>query len=189
MGGRSKGWWVGFGALLMGCTPTPPEVVDVYDGKGGSGSGSGGAGSSDGLSATSGPVATGSAGSGSGPGVDGSTSGPVDPSSTTDDPPAGSTGPGSTGEAAESSSGDPIPLTCDEIFSGATGYHLCEFDDESCSFSVTTGGQSCTTICGTYGQTCLGALDNPAPPAYCTVEGSYDCGGTSKGTTICICSR
>ena len=94
-----------------------------------------------------------------------------------------------TGEAAESSSGDPIPLTCDEIFSGATGYHLCEFDDESCSFSVTTGGQSCTTICGTYGQTCLGALDNPAPPAYCTVEGSYDCGGTSKGTTICICSR
>ncbi len=145
-----------------------------------------------------GPIAEGSAGSGTsggpGPGTtttspppDGSTTEPADESTTTDEPPSDSSS-STTGRPSGSSSGGEVLLTCDQIFDTATDYLLCDSDDTSCSFSVTTGNQSCDTICMSFGETCLGANDNPGG-ASCTIQGPYGCGDTSKGTTICICSR
>lgn len=185
--------------LLWACTPTPAEVVEVFDGDSSSGSATTNVTATGQVTVTStdtGPVAEGSADSGTGPGstgpvLDGTSTGPVDPS-TTGEPPGGSTDSGSTGNpvGGSSSSGDPPQPSCDEVFGMASGYFLCNSDDSSCSFNVSTGGNSCNTICGSFGETCLGAQDNPgAGGDVCFVQGPYDCASTSKSTTICICSR
>jgi len=197
------GCWLVVG-LLLGCGLDPSEVMEVYQGQGSSsGSGSGESSSSGGTSAGTGPIADGTAGSDTGmpPATSevGDTTGPVDPETTapgtTTEPPAESTGPepGTTTDPSTSSSSDGgmPPASCDELFDTASGYVLCMHDAGSCSFNVLTNGQTCTTICNGFGQTCLGGLDNPSGAGTeCMIQGMLDCSsGASKSSTICICTR
>lgn len=177
---------------VLGCTPTPPEVVDVYEGQTATDSGSsGGPGATSTMPGSTSSVADGSGGSGTGPGPAGSggtTGDPLDPGTTGQS--MGSTGPGSTTDPLGGSTGDGMPPSCDEVFDTAPGYELCSSDDTSCGFAVVTKGDSCTTICSSFGQACLGALDNPGQDGdACFVQGDYSCEATNKGFTICICSR
>lgn len=202
MHARAAGWWLAVG-LLLGCGAGPAEVVGVYQGQDSSSGTVASDGSSGvGGSAGTGPVADGSASSGTGvpPDItdDGTTTAPVDPSTTdpdtsTSSEPAESTGPGSTSSEPGSTSMEPPPPppTCDELFGGASGYVLCMHDADSCTFNVNPNGSTCTTICSGYGQMCLGGLDNPsAAGTECMIQGAFDCDdGSGKGSTICICSR
>lgn len=185
--------------LLGGCSPAPAEVVGVYQGQSSSGEGSssGGGASGDGVAPDStGPIADGSAGSDTGPptitfGDDGTTTAPVDPGTTTGDPPLESTGPAATTDLPGSSSDGELPTaSCMDIFGTASGYVPCTEDDSSCTFSVITGGNSCTTICSSFGEACVHALDNPGGGGNeCNVQGDSFCDNTAKGVTICVCTR
>jgi hypothetical protein len=64
-------------------------------------------------------------------------------------------------------------------------------DADSCTFNVNPNGNTCTTICNGYGQSCLGGLDNPSGAGTeCMIQGGLDCEmGSAKASTICICSR
>jgi hypothetical protein len=196
--GKHHGWWVVLG-LLLGCGLAPSEVVDVYDGPGSSSSGGGSTAGQSGVDdrGSTGPVADGAASSSTGtpeatgsegnatepvdpdttaPGTDTGTTSevPPDPSTTTDDPPDPSTG----------------DVSCDAMYGGAAGYHLCEETGDSCRFNVDVMGVSnCTAVCTSFGGTCIDALDNPGPGMECVVQGDLDCNFIGKGTTLCICSK
>lgn len=185
--------------LVLGCGPAPGEVVGVYQGQDSSSGSVASDGPSGGITSDgTGPVADGSASSGTGmPAVtsgDGTTA-PVDPSTT--DPgtssgdPLESTGPVTTSEPGSSSGEPPPPPTCDELFGTASGYVLCMHDATSCTFNVNPNGNTCTTICDSYGQTCLGGIDNPGDAGTeCMIQGPFDCDdGSGKSSTICICTR
>lgn len=194
---QRSGWWLVLVASL-GCGPIGSEVVEIYDGQSSASSGSGSAtlGGGSGDRGSTGPVADGSgsataAGASTGMVTQGGTTQGVDPgtstgnaSATSDATSAGSSSEGPMG----TSTGD--PPTCAEIFGAASGYVLCMEDASSCAFNVNTGMNSCTTICSTYGETCLDAIDNPGGAGTeCTVQGPSFCDNNSKGTTICVCSR
>lgn len=188
---------MGLGLVLLGgCSPAPPEVIGVSQGQSGSAeSSSSGASGDSVVSDSTGPVADGSASSATGaPEVtsnDGTTS-PVEPATTTGDPPLETTGPGATtDEPGSSSDGEVPPVTCAEIFGGASGYVLCMETEGSCSFNVNTGGNSCTTICSSFGQGCVDTLDNPSAVGQeCVIQPTdLDCGSTGKSTTICVCTK
>lgn len=177
---------------VLGCTPPPTEVVDVYEGQTATDTDrSTGPEPASTAPGSTGSVADGSGGSGTGPGPmgsDGTTGDPLDPGTTGE--PMGSTGPGSTTDPLGGSTGDGMPPSCGEVFDTAPGYVLCSFDDTSCRFAVSTMGNSCNSICSGFGQACLGAQDNPGPDGNaCMVQGEYSCEATDKGFTICICSR
>jgi hypothetical protein len=183
------------GLLLCACGPTPEEVIDSGPGEGSSGTGpsDGGSTVTDGPG-TTGPVADGSAGSGTGApqstSSDGGTTDPVDPGTTapgsSSGEPPGSTGPASTsGEPASSSSGD--PPTCDELYGMAPGYELCSESDTECAFDVDSNDDTCTSVCQSYGGTCIDAISNPSGGG-CTENGPADC-GVMHNTVICICSK
>jgi hypothetical protein len=181
MGPCARGGWLALAAVL-GCGPAPSEVIGPPHGSSAAGSDGSGGGTSGGATrGDTGPVADASAGSGTPDTTQGNATEPVD---------AGTTSATGRGTTDTSSSDGAAPATCDEIFGAAPGYVLCEFDDTSCRFNVTTGGQSCTTICASYGQTCLDALDNPSTMAEaCVVQGGSTCGNSSKSTTLCVCTR
>jgi hypothetical protein len=187
--------------LLLGCGPTPSEVLGGNEGS---------AGSSTGTSSTSGGTTRG-ASSGSGPGVEGTgdVTG-IDPDTTGSDgttqgvQPGTSTGneatsststggePGSTSTGGEpgSSSAGPSP-SCDELYGGAPGYILCMESDSECRFNATTGGGDCNMMCAQFLGTCIEAFDNPNDPGdECDIvrPNSDDC-NTDRGTELCVCSK
>lgn len=188
------GCWLAVG-LLCGCGPAPSEVIGPYDGTGGSsGSATGGPSSGEVGTGSTGPIADGSAGSGTGMPTtmsgDTGTTAPVDPVTTDPDTASGdvpTTTDPSSGDPGSSSSGDPPPLTCDQIFGTADGYLLCMEDETSCTFALNTGNNNCNVVCSSFGEVCLGAIDNPTGVT-CDQQGASSCDVT-KGSTICICSK
>ncbi len=78
--------------------------------------------------------------------------------------------------------------TCDEMFSTAPGYELCSEDEESCSFNVALGGDTCTSACLALNTTCLGAFDNNEVPCIAVPETGDTC-DTVRGSNICVCAR
>ena len=74
---------------------------------------------------------------------------------------------------------------CDIIFGTADGYQLCSDSQTTCSFAVTTNGQTCNQICASFMSTCVAAYDNAGP---CEVLGQDTC-DTPRTTEICECSR
>ncbi len=193
VGSMVRWWSTAAGVLWLsaaGCVGAPPPPP-----------GSGGttdaptttdATASDG-SASMGSTTSGSSGSAEG---DGTTTGLSDDTTTlvgtgsSGELSAGSTG--STGlPPGDTSSGGPEPATCDDIFGPAPDYVLCESDEMSCTFAVSTGGGSCDDVCGLFGEMCLGAIDNPALGAGmpCAEQGPYTCDETVKNYTMCICTR
>lgn len=178
-------------SACVGLPPSPPQDA----GEGGTGSTSHGDATGSTTVGSTGPVADGAASSSSGTtdltGSELGTTAAVDPSTTTGDPPAESTGSGSTGPLGSSSSEGGTPASCDDLFGAASGYVLCMEDASSCSFNVNTGGNSCTTICGSFGAVCIHALDNPAAGGgqACVVQGDSFCDNASKADTICVCAK
>ena len=80
---------------------------------------------------------------------------------------------------------DTTPPTCDAKYGQAAQYALCVETPTSCEFFVKSGGDTCTTICGSFNGTCLGGYDNLGT---CTHVGSSGCGKSLSGQ-ICICSK
>lgn len=190
----SAGGWLAVG-LLFGCGPSPSEVIGPYDGSGGSsGSATGGSSGGPGTGST-GPIADGSAGSGTGMPTTMSETGttaPVDP--TTTDPDASSSGipPVATGSSGDpgSSSGDPRPPSCDELFGLAADYELCMEDEGSCTFNVDPEGANCNMVCSAFGAGCIDSIDNPGKGQECENQGDFDCGTVSgEESTICVCAK
>jgi hypothetical protein len=196
------GSWLAMG-LLLGCGLGPSEVVGVYEGQGSTSTGgsSGGTRGGGDVTAGTGPIADGSAGSGTGMPQsttdEGDTTHAVDPSTTDpgttslSPPESTSTGPdpGSTSDlpGESSSDGEMPPPSCDDLFGLAVGYELCFEDDVQCGFDVDMLGNSCATICGSFGAACLGAIDNPGAGG-CTENGPEGC-DIVHGTEICICAK
>lgn len=186
------GCWLAVG-LSFGCGPAPSEVIGPYDGSGGSsGSATGGPSSGEPGTGSTGPIAEGSADSGTGmPTGDTGTTAPVDPVTTdpdtSGDPP---TTESSSGDPGSSSSGDPPdpPPTCQELFGAANGYTPCMEDDTSCTFALNSNGSTCNQVCGSFGQPCIGGIDNPGG-LECTSQGPLTCDQFENGTTICICAK
>lgn len=84
------------------------------------------------------------------------------------------------------------PKTCDDIYSTASGYILCQETATSCEFNANTPNGNCQTLCTSFsGQTCLGAHDNPDTAGQeCNANlGAGDDCSTNRGTEICVCSR
>ena len=169
--------------------PTPPSVLTGGSSSSSGSSGSSGTGDVESVDAT---ISTAS-GTSSDP-TTGSTSGSTTHGSGTTDAIGGTTAASTgevigTGTGASSSEGG-MPASCDDIFGAAPDYVLCMADATSCTFTVSTGGSSCDTVCASFGEACLGALDNPGLGGdRCLVQGPYDCASTSKAYTICICTR
>ena len=180
--------------ILGGCVGLPPEPPR--------GAGGTSTDATSGLPMTSagstGSTVDGSLDSGTLPltSSDGSTTHPIEPGTTeqgttTSSGTAESTGPMPTTGETGSTSMEPAAPTCDELFGTAPGYVLCMEDAVSCSFNVGPNGNTCTTICNSYGQVCLGGLDNPnGAGTECMIQATLDCAdGSGKANTICICSR
>jgi len=80
---------------------------------------------------------------------------------------------------------DTVPPTCDARYGQAQQYVLCVETSTSCEFFVKSGGDTCTTICASFGGSCLGGYDNSGS---CTHVGSSNCNKSLSGQ-ICICSK
>jgi len=83
--------------------------------------------------------------------------------------------------------GSPNPPagTCDQIFSGVTGYELCSESGTECEFNATLGGSDCDTLCASFGKDCTAAYDNSTPA--CTQDATDTC-STVRATEICVCT-
>jgi hypothetical protein len=187
--------------VLLGCGPTPSEVVGTADGS---------TGSSTGTGSTSGVPMPGSSSPGE-PGADGSgdaTSQSVDTDSdgttqgvqlaTSTGEAASTSAATSTGEAASTSTDpagtstgeDPGP-SCDELFGAAPGYIYCMETPAACYFNANTGGSNCNAMCTMLGSDCVEAFDNPneAGQECVVIAGSMDTCDTNRGTELCACSK
>jgi hypothetical protein len=178
--------------MVLGCGPTPSEVVGTADGS---------TGPSTSTSTTSGPPMLGSSSSGA-PGADGSGDATGQSADTSSD---GGTTMGvqpatSTGEAASTSTGtdpagtstgvDPGP-SCDDLFGAAPGYIYCMETPAACYFNADTGGSNCNAMCTMLGSVCVEAFDNPneAGQECVMIRGSTDTCDTNRGTELCACSK
>jgi hypothetical protein len=95
---------------------------------------------------------------------------------------------GSGSDASADVSADPA-TDCRDRYGRATKFILCETTDTSCSFSVTTTGTDCQSVCRAFGGTCLGAMGHPNGRGQeCHVSGTDTC-VTSNTSEICVCSR
>lgn len=78
--------------------------------------------------------------------------------------------------------------TCDEVFSGAPAYFLCEETSDSCEFYVNLPSDStCASICMAEGATCIASYQERAAVP-CERLSMMGCGVHAEDF-ICICSR
>ena len=201
----NDGIWPIVGALLLGCIPSPTEVVPHADGSTGPAEGTT-TSSEPPLPTSAGSTTAQAEGTGSATGADtsdaGSTQGAQPGTSTGEVASAGGTStssePGtSTGEAASTStSGEPgtstgTPPSCDELFDTAPGYIYCTETDMACHFNATTSGSDCNSMCASLGSTCVAAFDNPnvAGQECDVIRPNTDTCDTDRGTEICACAK
>lgn len=185
--------------LLLGCAPTPSEVVGTGDGGGSSTSTASTSGTM--LPSTSDDTdpqadATGSAtGLGTDTSSDGGTSQGVQPDTSTGEVTTGeittggttTTGsdPSSTSTGTDLSTGaDP---SCDALFGTAPGYLYCTETPDACHFNADTGGGNCNQMCASLDSTCVAAFDNSHA---CTIiRPNMDTCETNRSTEICACAK
>jgi hypothetical protein len=171
-------------ALLLGCGPAPTEVTPPANGSSGPATstvGTAPTSSSSGAEDTTDGSADGSGGA-SGHGT----------AASSDDTTQGLQPGTSTGGASSTGVVDPSTSTgsgptCNELYGMAPDYELCLETPDECHFATVTGGGNCSTLCGTYGGTCIDAFDNSDG---CTViRPDTDTCRTNRQTEICVCSR
>lgn len=83
----------------------------------------------------------------------------------------------------------PAP-TCASRYGATAGYFECtSATDSECEFYAALGGSSCSTVCTTFGGTCIATYNNAAGSGAgrCTRAGTRSCdlGATDR---ICVCS-
>jgi hypothetical protein len=162
--------------LEGGAEDAPPDDGASTGGSqtgGSSGGGSGGA-------AGSGGTGGGSGGTGGGP-TGGAGGSPSVPDAAPDGPTDGAAGTDATSSPVDSGL-----ASCDTLYSGASMYVFCTEGPSSCTFAAATLG-TCTTVCLTFGGTCLDADDNGTEP--CVATNTLDTCATARQTAICTCSR
>ena len=82
--------------------------------------------------------------------------------------------------------------TCDIQFSAANGYVLCAENADSCEFFNATGDGTqvlCTTVCETYGATCVESYDATAGETPCTRDTGAEACAVLHSSQICVCTR
>ena len=140
---------------------------------GGTGGGSGGA--------SGGTGGTGAAGAGSGGRATGGAGGTSAPDAAPDGPTDGAAGTDATSPPVDSGL-----AACDSLYGGASMYVFCSEGPSSCTFAAMTAG-TCSTVCSTFGGSCLDADNNDVQP--CVVTSTLDTCATIRTTAICTCSR
>jgi hypothetical protein len=87
---------------------------------------------------------------------------------------------------AEYGSQPPGPDACANIFGGVGNFLLCEQTATSCEFNVLLNNSDCSTLCGSFGKTCLGAINNGTNSCTPVLPNADTC-DTPRIDQICIC--
>jgi hypothetical protein len=101
------------------------------------------------------------------------------------------TGPADTGVVDTAPPDTGTIVTCDDAYSSAGSYFLCDMGTDRCEFYVDpSGDDSCDNICAAGGGTCLGTYSESGDTgsSRCARSSSRSCGASSNDF-ICICTR
>lgn len=87
---------------------------------------------------------------------------------------------------AEYASEPPAADACQQTFGALPNFILCEQTATTCEFNVVLNNSDCTTLCGSLGKTCIGAMNNGTNSCTPVLPNSDTC-DTPRIDQICIC--